>query len=443
MASALLSLPAEVLDNILSQVQDQSTLSKLCRCSRLAHACTLPHLFRDVLIEHSLYSCDPVDCEFYPSLHNFTLRALSDSQRAGHVRRFSMSQMACPMKHQSQQPNLDIIRIDALLTLLLPLLPRLKHLEVPHLPNHRFWTRMLDKVASGGGGVFPRSAFGCLQHLFVSRLEPYQLRQFLKMPTMKSIKGCLSIDGNLAEDEDFRLAQPKSSRVTSLSLQTDYIEVESTVAACSELKELELELVGLDHIGDQLAGHSAAAMQASQTLETLSLRYTFRKHIERWIGVSETDVCRISLTQFPHLRNVTIGICFVFGPKLLLERVEDGSGVGYVAENDKTLLRCLPPNIETLRVVLEVGEELVPILMNVEALLHQKAEGQFERLVSIVLDYKAPYTHQVFKGQVLRCEYSGTIPSKLSELATNAGIEFRIICSRVTRNCLDCRPWYW
>ena len=56
---------------------------------------------------------------------------------------------------------------------------------------------------------------------------------------------------------------------------------------------------------------------------------------------------------------------------------------------------------ETQKIVLEEGEEIIPILLNVEALLYQKEEGRFERLVSIALDYRDTQNDQVAREQKL------------------------------------------
>ena len=483
MVSPLFNIPLELLRKILSHVQDQTALYQLCQCSRLLHDLTIPYLFRDVEIKHRKESGRYQDCNLYQTTYDFTVLILREPQRARLVKRFTMSRFDCAYSHTPKElvqtdiqlfvrrapwcvaykPGwlkdiLETENLDALLTVLIPLLPRLEHLEIGISPNGGYWNTMLLEVMTRRGDSLPETALTRLRHLTAFRLDrspwdcirqpcieqsgiwPDQLAHFLRMRSMRSIEGRLCIDAtrlrinattiSIGPSWELASLDHASSAVQSLVLKIhffDFEDVTSAVAACRDLKELKLELLRPFFRLDELAALVAATMQASQSLETLSLTYRWPKRAEEWLVTDDLDQGRISLTDFPKLRHVTLSIFFIFGARMLVEALRDNHPEP-LGDETKTLSQCLPPHIETLRIVLCEEKEAVPLPQNVEFLLRSKRDGSFPSLRLVTLDYTPLSQDRGLRGQELPGIFATPdVPRQLGRLAADVGAEFQTI----------------
>ena len=100
-----------------------------------------------------------------------------------------------------------------------------------------------------------------------------------------------------------------------------------------------------------------AIESACQTLESLSLTYTSWDAAAEDHASDQNDCdCRISLTNFPKLRNLTLGMVWIFGLQLFhwTSDVKDVSG-GLLAQ-------LLPPGLETLQINRGDVENVAPHL---------------------------------------------------------------------------------
>ena len=256
---------------------------------------------------------------------------------------------------------------------------------------------------------------------------------------MRTIEGCLCVGDkarSLAGSGFPLLLKPASSQVTSLVLESHIFhpeDIKATVLACRSLKKLELTLLSTYSSGDAIAGLVAATLQAPQTLEILSLRYPSNKEAYEWRLDGSSERYLMSLVVFPNLRGVTLGVFFLLGGHLFLDSSwREGLQSG---ENGGTVLRRLPPQIESLRIILCNGEEAVPIFANVEGILWRKSEGQFQKLVLIIVEYLAADPHKICQGQTLlgRYESPDTEPYlKVKRLATSVGVNFDMLHSEET-----------
>ena len=455
------------------------------------HRLTLEYLYRNVEITHKTKSGisqvlntstgERNECYFSRNVYDFTALALSKPERARMVKSLTLSKKTCRIDHPSREKLHDGIIvavrqaqwsptdgsrqlqeikggqvIEALVAVLLPYLPQLERLEF--LFSHRnpdfihYYDRMLASILSQSGNL-PETAFSRLRHLTAPQLYhaqkniprfpvrlgiwPHQLAYFLKLPSMRSIEGCLRVYHDEAHKppsyDGLDSLGSASSPVESLALESRSFlyareVVKKAVLACRKLRKLELKVLRGFFIGEEFACLVAATMQASHSLETLSLRYTSGEDTYDSYIRNSTERYTISLVDFPNLRNVTLGVFFLFSGKLLKDTT---LGEGHLrSEHGETVLKRLPAQIVSLRIVVCNGEEAVPIFANVEAILWQKRDGQFPRLVSIFVEYLTPKYRKLGPGQALLGDYGKSEASPylaLKKLAESLFVDFEVI----------------
>ena len=484
LAFPFLDLPPELQIHVISHVLYQSQLYRLSQCSRILHALTLPYLYRDVEIRHSYQSSrvERSTCRLFRVMVDFTELILRKPDRARFVKSFTLSGEVCQHAHLIRQKVHDRIKeairqsqwspadgehqlvqiecgysMEALIAVLLPSLPHLERLELIFHPECLgfipFYDRMLVNVIDRRDNL-PETAFGCLQHLIAPTFNhsryvtadtvtkpgqggiwPHQLGSFLELPSMRSIEGYLRVhdDGtslpSLGDELDW--LEPASSSVTSLVLESygfDGKVIQSAVIACRSLKKLELRMLYKPSLRSDVAGLITAITQASQSLETLLLCYGSSENLWDYHIRRSTERDTISLVNFPNLRKVTIGAFFLFGGWPYQDLQLDEGRLG--SEHGEILLQRLPAQIESLRVVLCGGEEVVPIFANVEAILWRKREGEFQRLASITVEYSEPLIWNIWRSQSLLGQYDNSKRDRINrtldlmELASTVDVDF-------------------
>ena len=496
MAFSFLKLPRELKDEIVSHVPDQPSRYNLLRCSRAMYQLVLPHLYRHVKLTECHVSIYKFTCQileyhdrarlvrsliFHPYHCQFSLPGLRRIARCncthcnctrGNCTHRNCTQPAVLITevHESIQRAIRRARdserhencwledimykdsIDGLLAVLLPYLPRLEYLELTLIPIYEYCNSMLTNVQRHGSGKYPETAFEQLRHvvapqvgesdLTFSGISHYQLAHLMRMPTLKSIVGNLNTNSR----EEFAFMDRRedgSSSVRSLRLEGSWLNrkiMRQTVTACQELRSLELKLRENDAFPrvqwdpSYFADLIAAVGPASQRLETLSLTYTHGYVMERWqrpLADSESDRrSRVRLAEFPSLRHVTLSMMFIFGPDIVFTHL--WSSQPPPKGNDKMLLPCLPPTIETLHLVQCHAEYFLPIWANVEALLWQKKEGLFEKLSLVIVEDGSPVFHRPVRasGALLGTYESEDSALELAKLASSVGVEFRIVSER-------------
>ena len=458
-----LDLPPELQNHVISLIQDQATLYNLCQCSRVLHNLTIQHLYRDIKIKHEERSGkggqlaalfgEGAECGFFQIVYDITVLILRKPERARLVRSFTLSKEACPHSFPSRErihnriivairqarwspadgsrQLRDIKRslsIEALVAVLLPSLPQLERLKLTFSPATSFsipyYDRMLVDIVHRCGNL-PETAFEHLKSLMAPSFDhvrfattgshpgqegiwPHQLLAFLESPSMRSIEGCLCIyDHRLPfpslYDQLDRL-EPASSSVVSLVLESYYFDgkvIRVAVIACRALKTLELRLLKKLSAASEIADLATAAVQASENLETLSVCYGSNEQTldSQLRNISSAERYIISLVGYPRVRNVTLGVFFLFGPSLIMDASRDEGLLRN--ENGETILRRLPAQIESLRIIVGHGEEKVPIFANMEAILWRKKEGSLQRLMSVIVEYSGLNRRNTDRGQRL------------------------------------------
>ena len=489
---SLLNLPAEFQCLVISLVQDSATLLNLCQCSHLMHDLVLPYLYRYIEIkhetengEHSRYqihsspSDDGLYCWFFQYVYDFIVLILRKPERAHFVKSFKLSKEACAhfylprksvhnhIKNYIKQTRwttkegsrwLNGIRkslgMEDLMAVLLPSLPQLEKLEFTCAPGADYIYHFDVMLASIGypNTKLPETAFRRLQHLTVPGFNrarntngsqyipggiwPHQLARFLQIPSMRIVEArlrmCDEDETSCPANDLVPVLEPASSPITSLVLESfgfDPIGIKAMVLACQNLKRLDLNIIETYSTEEEVTSLVAATMLAPQSLEILSLRYYDDEEPHEWDIFDGSERCLISLVNFPNLRDVTLGVFFLFGMRLLRNSTFEE---GFLGEKDgKTVLRCLPQQIESLRIVLCNGEEAVPIFANVEAILWRKREGQLQRLASIVLEHSVPNLDTIRRGHTLLGRYENAKAPpllNLKSLANGVGVDLDVIC---------------
>ena len=477
MTNSLVDLPQELLLKIIDHVQDSNSLFNLLQCCHLTYDLALPQLYCDVEIWQPRH----VNPFFrFNRLYSFTCQILRSHERASLVKRFTFREVYAyvsselgngttgQVSHEQVDENLQKVvcrarfsktdekgwlrdlqsnnPTDALLAILLPSLPCLEHLNMAFPYTQRYYSRMLMSIVTRPGRVFPESAFERLKHVVIpfsdrvgdhraTGIWPHQLNYLLRVPSLQSVSAHVydENDHDVVFEDDEKAAGASwdgekllSSNVSSLALESFILHssmVELKVRMCSNLKSLKLHWVytrGTDPVmaNGQISSIPHAITSASQKLESLSLTYTSWGAARESLADSQMDSrCRISLTDYPNLRSLTLGMAWIFGLQLFhctsnLENVSSG-----------LLAQLLPSAIETLRIERGDIENVAPILPNIEAILLERQSGRFESLKSITLLDKR-------SGMTLRGKLQGKYPSidllgEVSDFATRLGVTFR------------------
>ena len=296
--------------------------------------------------------------------------------------------------------------VDPILAVLLPYLPRLERLEITLLPSHIYCGAMLHGNLLRRGKAFPATAFQHLQHIIApcredqlhgnepgGGLTPDQLAHFVRIPSLQSLTAHLCDDhfGDIEETEGELLESVGAFGKYGLYGPREAVYI-ARIRNLTSLKltwarPRDLRIANQDLWKPSLCVH--IAMLASQSLETLSLSYPSAHGFYNTPATDDLDCrSRMMLAGFPKLRHVTLGMAFVFGPRIFFGRryVQGPPERPGAGDNDKTLFRLLPPTIETLRLVLCEEEDILPLWANVEALLWRKREGMFGKLTSVVVE---------------------------------------------------------
>ena len=480
MTNSLVNLPQELLLQIIDHVQDANSLFKMLQCCRFIHGLTLPYLYRNVEIRQARHVNPTLR---FHTLYNFTCQILHSRERALLVQRLTFREVYAyaPSKlgdgttgqvsHEKIDENLRkaVCRarfskcdelgwlrdlqsnnpVDALLAVLLPHLPYLQYLNMAFPYSQRYYSRMLMSIVTRPGRVLPETAFEQLQHVVIpfsdragdhrgTGIWPHQLAYLLRVPSLQSVSAhvCYDIESSLQFEDDIQDTAKaswdgerlESSKVSSLALEGFRLrasDVEHAVTMCNNLKSLKLNWIcerktNLEMANLQISGIPKAIMPASQTLESLSLTYTFEDAAAEEHADSLAHLHgRISLTDYPKLRTLTLGVAWIFG-LLFSNRSSD-----IVNASCELLIQLLPSTIETLRVEREEFEDAAPVLPNIEAVLLEKQSGYFGGLKSITVLDKRP--GMSFDGNLQGSYPSTDLPREVSNLATSLGVDFKWI----------------
>ena len=363
----------------------------------------------------------------------------------------------------------DDLYTEGLLTILLLFLPNLEHLVTPCFDeiDSPVLSHMLYSTIERSGKLYPCLPLSKLQSLVVPHqshqtwwdeeangIREDQLALWLQLPPLKCVFAHMDSETlDIECDSSFSRIRNGVSQATSLqtlakgSLGVMSISLEGAdlqcqdlrtmVYACKALQELKLHWTrGREditiHYYQYLPGYVDTPSLAAPHLETLALTYAHNPGLEEHWSSGECIVpAWNSLPQYPQLRVLKLGMIFIFGRIHLANAVHEGPDVPPNAHVRlaQTLSNLLPPNIESIHLVRTPGEDLAPILMNIENVLGQKTE-RFQCLKRIVAEDQFLFHKELLASRELLGSYeSQDAVFELHTLARTIDVEFRMMLS--------------
>ena len=494
------TLPHEILLSIIESIDKPSATLNLICCSRFFFHLALPHLYHHISTLTPHRSASLNDEEFYNEsseslkrLYDFTCRIIESPKLALHVRAFqidasfhyyqSLGDLLAPAlditsslrnaatiadrPHPNQRTWGDDIWLghngDALLALLLPKLLRLESLDIVFPCSANRCKRMLRAVVhvQKVDLRLPSAAFGCLNEVVGYPLTTQarlgftweQVTLLLQVPSLRSIRGDFKIPHyahahahrptwvTASETTTSLLPEQMSNvKIINLTMQRNHPETWPVMlSACTTLESHSIEWAyqdfgrKYDFVEDQsLKDLDRATHFVAKSLESLSLVH--QDNITNTETRNEGYIC--FFTDFPRLKDLRLGMIFVFGPDLVLGiptagDLDDFTAPSvYLLKKKPTIVHhlssALRPNIETLRLVTIDSDSgrRVPLYANIEDVI-RKARNEFPFLRSIIVEcaltdpFPTPLATEEFLGQRAQ-ENSWDV---LLDCASVAGIE--------------------
>ena len=514
-SNTITCLPPEITAMVVDMLGSQATRYNFLLSCRFGYINTLPFLYRDVefstesIFEHnrgsprSLCRGTHDDRCRYPrfwSMYSFTNSVLGNPDLAARVKTFTLNGTPCCCKVRGYLPYFtghssqvsDVIRqaierrdmgdsgtklwsnhisqrcnMDALLALLLPLLPRLEQLDCD-IPDCAFWTTnmlrlfQIDVKDKHGGEpqpaheiLLPPHAFENL-HTVINKGSMSQSGKLLfqSLPAVKSLVGRCDDDvhdmdgeiffGSLDELQRLRLEyfteeEEPVSHIEEIDLHLvgtylfNFIDVEPIVEPCHALRSLKLTLT--HNRGSMFAFDpvSEALFLTRCTLETLELLYT-PPDPEMWGDFWRDDELNLDLRRFKKLRNLKLGVAFVFGhPPMILPRgvsVDSTWIQNEIDTYDGLLTKMLPPNITSFYTRRHGNEALsgIALFKSLGELL-EMIPSRFPQLKNVNVDIAKDFRRSMFKKNLRKFMCENESSEKRALLVKNAsqkGVDLRI-----------------
>ena len=364
MPNGFARLPTELKAAIIGEVRDIKTLRNLARCSSLCYQLVLPYLYGDIQLTHYHHRVSHRYDDAIRHAYKLTCVLLSDPVKAACVRSLTVVR-----KYIQQPPHApSIIK---------------QRFYAPGIKRKNLDRYILDLVPPGEcdkHGNHPWfTAFAECRDSSVALL--------ILLPRLPSLNH-VCIATWLPSAYCSRLLQPRSSSVSSLSLQlleTPMPSILPYVNMCQQLRVLELEWVsgcfawesdGLlwpqpNDLNDLLLGLRGE-------LESLSLVYK-RAMCSKWHSFPAPLT---PLSRFPKLKVIKIGAAFILGiPANRLPGLDP-------TPNMQKLISHLPPQVESLHVVHNSSEDFSLLLKNFAPLVAAASENRrFASLRSILVEH--------------------------------------------------------
>ena len=398
MAKLTSVLPPEILQAIIKQVEDKSTLCKLVRCSHYLYEVTVPFLYEHV----ELYDYEGgTSMHWFMYLRPLTSLLLQRADLAYLVRRLTMREefsdgydsrfkveeglpantveVADIFKHaveaasHNQEEEKEWLthlswadHADAMIALLLPALPRLEKLDLQLMYDSMYFERMLKRAGLREKPFDKQPAFLALKdfmHTWYDEkygMSPMYVAMFLRLPAIDRIFGHRIGSADEQEDQTLAMLDVGSSTVTHLEFKDCKLSTEDITQLLKVPQNLtafiyELGSGHLSYTGYNFKAIREALVPQAHSLENLWLGYEKRYGICFLDEIDDTTPIP-SFASFNKLKTLKIATVFLFGSEGHLsgraEEEVDVSGERYW--NDTTrrrLVSLFPQSLETLHIL--------------------------------------------------------------------------------------------
>ena len=469
MTGMITSLPAEISNEILHEIDNPQAWLQLMQCSHYFHNLTLPHLYRDVTIKQ--YEGGGYGNVLYWKSYVLACRVLRDRNVAALVRSISTLIMNRRQTRPARGLPCDLLdktivhainslkgteeEIDswfeafhdscdsqAAIAIMLPFLPNLQNLNITCDQKMRAASHCMRVLSQAPC----ESSFHALKQISVIQQHKQALTFDTSLAQLFTLPSLLELsilspfphdDLDDSESDVSQMTRGSSSGITSLSLAETFmtpLHVSILTSACPKLKILN---VSWNH-GSTFLGSSEISETTGTEVETLSksvlrpIRSTCGTlslvylRAQRRCGnyyIEETQDPLTPLKDFRMLRSLTLGMAFIFGVQDHLFRANcgiDRAGIG-LRKYKNCLTDLLPPYLESLKLVRHEPENIILLLKNVEELLIAVKDGEFQSLKVVDIEDRKSIGRNPGKFTNFRWV------AQIEELAKEAGVRFQLI----------------
>lgn len=399
MAASLKSLPSEILQLILTEVEDQRDKLSLVSCCSRVYGLALPYCYTSLKLETPSYLTlrrllrtirrNPHLGQAVQDLQIngwYTLRVPKHSlgyklyERVDipddyplldeAVEYFGYSPLdIAVLRASAEQRNADIF-----VALLLIALPNIRRLDLGVPCGDVYVTRLLRQAAKRQKPFISRPPFPKLTHVRVSpwRSSGWEgaprsfIQPFFAFPNVRSISADSLSDYIDASDTLCpKISWPAASSVTQIELIncTSFSSLIDMIRACVNLESFKDVRPDVQTVRDSgpFPSFRLSLEPAKSTLQTLSLGFRSSNPLSSW-------------TEFSILRNIRLSFSNV------IDFRED------CRENPSTPLTAIfPPSLQSLFIT-ECSQGIAPRLVSEFENLALHAPSRFPRLVQIILE---------------------------------------------------------
>lgn len=415
MPPSLTTLPPELFSCVAANVESQSTLCHLARCSRQVYLSTIPHHRHVTILEHIGQAWqEEQQEEKRRQLHKFATLLVRRRDLAGFVRSFTLHIIS---------PWMVKYNADKTLALLLSALPKVEKVVLYYFGA--FQTPYLERMIQRSALIErPLDNLPSFRALTVVEHKPDGIvlwsvgfiASLLKLPAIQFISGGIGDLGNrwshnFGEDKNLAELESSSSPLTSLNLSTFALsaaDLGHILRAPKALKTFHYRVCPPAKLDFTEICHALGPQE--NCLESLGFHYD--DVYELCFRHTDYEFFR-SMTSFTRFK--TLKVFKV--PAIYLRNTDTRTG-------RECLMDIFPPKLETLHLTcLYEGSE--GMLEAVEYLLSQKSPEQIPSLKGLILEENKWMPANLM--DVLRRDTREPVIQRLNRVATAQGVSVDVI----------------